>query len=89
MQQFPCPYCGLRNETEFHFAAESGKTRPDTNTPIDDKHWSDYLYQNYNPKGTSKEVWMHLACREVFLMTRDTVNMDVLEVQALRGEHHD
>ena len=30
MQTFPCPFCGLRNETEFHFAAEAGKVRPHT-----------------------------------------------------------
>ena len=84
MQQFPCPFCGLRDEREFHFAVEAGKTRPDTTMDVSDTAWSNYLYAQANPMGSSQEIWTHLPCREVFVMERDTTTMQVLSMQTLR-----
>ena len=86
MQQFPCPFCGMRDEREFHFAGEAGKTRPDTTGEVSDEAWSDYLNRQQNPKGASREIWVHLTCQEYFIMTRDTVTMDVLGHEVLREE---
>lgn len=86
MQTFPCPFCGPRDEREFHFAAEAGKTRPDTTSTVSADDWAQYLYAQKNPKGVSREVWMHVTCRELFVMERDTVTMDVLGVTALRKD---
>ena len=86
MQLFTCPFCGTRDEREFHFLAEAGKTRPDTMSEISDAEWAAYLHSQRNPKGASLEVWMHVPCRELFLMERDTVTMDVLRTESLRGE---
>ena len=84
MQLFTCPFCGARDEREFHFLAEAGKTRPDTTGSVSDADWATYLHARRNPKGASTEVWMHLPCREVFIMARDTVTMEVLRSEALR-----
>ena len=86
MQLFTCPFCGARDEREFHFMAEAGKTRPDTTQAISDADWAAYLHARTNPKGASREVWMHLPCREIFLMERDTVTMAVLGTTALRED---
>lgn len=87
MQQFPCPFCGLRDETEFHFAAEAGKVRPDTaGADISPEAWAKYLYFQRNPKGATREIWMHTTCREFFILERDTVTMEVTGVQALRED---
>ena len=87
MQQFPCPFCGLRDETEFHFVAEAGKTRPDTQGGhVSAAAWSQYLYFQSNPKGSSSEVWMHKTCREYFILERDTLSMAVTGVRALRED---
>ncbi|WP_136440891.1 sarcosine oxidase subunit delta [Pacificoceanicola onchidii] len=83
MQQFPCPFCGLRDEREFHFAGEAGKPRPDTTQPISDADWAKYLFYCANAKGASHEVWVHTTCQEYFVMTRDTVTMAVLGTHAL------
>jgi sarcosine oxidase subunit delta len=85
MQQFPCPFCGLRDETEFHFAAEAGKTRPGPASDVGDDVWADYLFQNDAPKGHAREIWVHMTCGEFFVMTRDTVTREVLECTALPG----
>ena len=86
MQQFPCPFCGLRNEQEFHFAGEAGTVRPDTANEVSDENWSDYLDNNHNPKGETREIWVHLTCQEYFIMRRDSVTMEVLDTEQLRKE---
>jgi sarcosine oxidase subunit delta len=85
MQRFPCPFCGLRDETEFHFAAEAGKVRPEPAPEVSDDAWADYLYMNDAPRGTAREVWVHLTCGEFFVMTRDTVTREVAGAEALPG----
>ncbi|MEX0338652.1 MAG: sarcosine oxidase subunit delta, partial [Arenibacterium sp.] len=52
MQLFPCPFCGLRNETEFHFAVELGKVRPDNTGDVSDAVWARYIYTQRNEKVT-------------------------------------
>jgi sarcosine oxidase subunit delta len=84
MQRFPCPFCGLRDEREFRFAAEAGKLRPRTAEDVGDAEWEAYLYATKSPRGRAAEVWVHLTCHEVFVMERDTVGMDVLGVRQLR-----
>jgi heterotetrameric sarcosine oxidase delta subunit len=84
MQRFPCPFCGLRDEREFHLAGEAGKTRPDTTGEIIDTDWATYLHMHRNEKGRTREVWMHTTCAELFIMERDSVTMDVLGTETLR-----
>ena len=84
MQRFPCPFCGLRPETEFHFAGEAGKTRPDTTAEVPDQDWARYLHSQRNDKGEVREVWMHLTCQELYLMHRDSATMQVLGSEPLR-----
>ena len=73
MQIFPCPFCGPRDETEFHYIGEP-KARPEPAVSVSDAEWADYLWFNDNPKGASQEIWQHLTCMEVFAMRRDTVS---------------
>lgn len=84
MQIFPCPFCGPRNETEFNFAGELGKVRPDTCKDVNARDWATYLYVQRNEKGVVREVWMHMSCSELFVMERDSVTMDVLHSRSLR-----
>ncbi len=86
MQRFPCPFCGPRDEREFHLAGEAGKTRPDTTGDISDADWATYLHMHRNEKGRVREVWMHTTCAELFIMERDSVTMDVLCTETLRVE---
>ncbi len=85
MQHFPCPFCGPRDETEFHFAVEAGHARPEPAAAVSDAAWSSYLYENASPKGSAREVWLHLTCGEYFIMTRDTVSREVTGSEALPG----
>jgi sarcosine oxidase subunit delta len=77
MQIFPCPFCGPRDETEFHYVGEP-KARPEPAGDVTDVDWSEYLHFNANPKGPSREIWLHMTCLESFSMTRDTATNAVL-----------
>lgn len=85
MQIFTCPFCGPRAETEFHFAAEAGKRRPEPAPQVSDAEWAEYLYLQDAPRGPAREVWVHLTCGEFFVMTRDTVTREVIASDALPG----
>ena len=85
MQIFPCPFCGPRDETEFHFAVEAGHPRPEPAETVSDADWAAYLYAASAPKGEAREVWLHLTCGEYFLLTRDTVSRAILASDPLPG----
>lgn len=84
MQLFPCPSCGERTETEFHYLGEAGKTRPDASA--DAAVWAHYLHGAKNPRGATRELWLHLACGEVFALARDTVSMAVAGSESLHRD---
>lgn len=84
MQLFTCPFCGPRAETEFHFGGDAGNFRPDG--AAGGQAWTDYLYFRDNRRGKAREIWMHLPCREVFVMERDTVTHEVTRTEALAAE---
>jgi sarcosine oxidase subunit delta len=86
MQIFPCPFCGPRDEIEFHYVGEP-KARPEPTGAVSDAEWAEYLWFNDNPKGHAREIWLHLTCVEMFAMTRDTaVNAAVASEAATRAE---
>lgn len=84
MQRFTCPFCGTRDEREFHYAGDFGKRRPDTTGAVSDAEWSAYLFGQKNSRGRAEEIWVHLPCQEYFRMARHTLTMEVLESTALR-----
>ena len=85
MQIFPCPFCGPRDEIEFHYVGEP-KARPEPAGSVSDAEWADYLGFNANAKGAVREIWLHLACMEMFVMTRDTaLNATIAADTTARG----
>ncbi|RWO55337.1 sarcosine oxidase subunit delta [Mesorhizobium sp.] len=86
MQLFPCPFCGPREEAEFHYGGEAGNPRPE-GTDVRTGEWTDYLHLRTNPKGTTAEVWVHLTCREFFVMTRNSVTHEILDSSPLHADH--
>jgi sarcosine oxidase, subunit delta len=71
MMQIKCPFCGVRDETEFNYGGEADVVRPDTT--VDDAAWVDYLYFRSNRKGIHTERWRHTqGCRQWFNAVRNT-----------------
>lgn len=79
MLYIPCPWCGLRDETEFTCGGEAHLKRPKNPAKTNDEEWNDYLFMRKNPKGEHHELWYHsYGCRRWFNVARDTVSYQIL-----------
>ena len=86
MQRFECPFCGVRDETEFTYLTEAGIKRPEPSEGVSAEAWAHYLYMRRSPEGHAVEIWLHGTCGEYFRMTRDTVSREVIETNSLAGD---
>ena len=76
-----CPYCGTRQQTEFHCHGEAHIARPKDPDAISDAEWADYMFNRSNTKGVFYERWVHNhGCRRWFNVARDTVSDRILAV---------
>ena len=81
MLRIPCPWCGIRDETEFHYGGQAHVARPEDPYRLTDAEWADYLFMRDNPKGEFAERWVHAAgCRRWFNVKRHTVTHEILAV---------
>jgi len=81
MLLIPCPWCGEREETEFHCGGEAHIVRPPQPGELSDDAWADYLFMRANPKGVHFERWLHgHGCGRWFNLARDTVSDQILAV---------
>ena len=73
-----CPWCGMRDETEFSCFGEAHIARPLETEKLSNEEWADYLFMRKNPKGKHREQWLHAAgCRRYFNAERDTVSYQI------------
>ena len=87
MLQISCPWCGVRDETEFTFGGESYVVRPPQPDAVSDQRWAAYLFLRANPKGLHHERWQHSrGCRQWFNMVRHTVTHEIHQVYTMREE---
>ena len=81
MLRIPCPWCGVRDETEFHYGGQAHIARPERPDELSDAEWADYLFMRDNPKGEFAERWVHAAgCRRWFNVQRHTVTHEIVAV---------
>ena len=81
MQLITCPYCGPREEVEFHYGGQAHVPYPENPNDLTDREWAEYLFYRENTKGTFAERWVHsTGCRQWFNMLRDTVTYDIQAV---------
>lgn len=80
MLKITCPFCGVREETEFTCGGEAHILRPLAENPITDAEFADYLFLRDNPKGVFLERWRHAAgCRRWFNVVRNTLSHEIIE----------
>ena len=73
MLQIKCPWCGLRDQTEYSYGREYGQKRPDDSVE-GSPEWVSYVYWRDNHKGEHKEYWHHTSgCRQWLVVTRNTL----------------
>ena len=64
-----CPWCGPRDETEFHYGSEAHIGYPEKPEELTDKQWAEYIFYRNNPKGWFAERWVHnVGCRRWFCL---------------------
>ncbi|MER5402972.1 sarcosine oxidase subunit delta, partial [Streptomyces sp. NPDC002599] len=86
MLLIPCPWCGPRDEAEFHYGGQAHVPYPEDPSALTDEEWARYLFFRDNPKGPFAERWSHTAgCRKWFNAVRDTATNEILAVY-LAGE---
>jgi len=80
MLQIRCPWCGPREEAEFHYGGEAHLADPGADA--DDAAWARFLFYRSNPAGDFAERWVHVhGCRRWFHVVRDTTT------NAIRGSY--
>jgi len=78
MLHIPCPWCGLRDETEFSYGGQAHVAYPADPHELSDEQWAQYLFMRDNPKGLFLERWVHSqGCRRWFNAQRDTVTHEI------------
>ncbi|MEU1194489.1 sarcosine oxidase subunit alpha family protein [Streptomyces sp. NPDC005859] len=81
MLLIPCPWCGPRDEAEFHYGGQAHVPYPEDPSALGDEDWARYLFFRDNPKGPFAERWSHAAgCRRWFNAVRDTSTNEILTV---------
>ncbi len=87
MLEISCPWCGLRDESEFSYGGEAHIVRPVDPDALSDEQWADYLFHRTNTKGLFREQWLHAyGCRKWFYVVRDTVTYKIHAVYKVGEE---
>ncbi|EQD83216.1 sarcosine oxidase subunit delta [Saccharopolyspora erythraea D] len=78
MMLIPCPWCGPRDESEFHYGGQADVRYPENPQTVSDEDWGRFLFFRDNPKGVFAERWVHAAgCRRWFNVERDIVTNEI------------
>ena len=73
MLRIRCPWCGPRDEVEFHYGGQAHIPYPQDPDALSDDEWADFLFMRDNPLGPFRERWCHVhGCRRWFNAARDT-----------------
>ncbi len=68
-----CPHCGARDQSEFTYAGEAHRARPEWDDERSDAEWAAFVFMRSNVKGVHTERWVHAAgCRRFFNALRNT-----------------
>ena len=76
MLRIPCPWCGARDEVEFRYRGDAGKSRPAATDPA--AAFAAYVFVRDNPLGWHLEWWLHVGgCRRLFKVERHTLSHEI------------
>jgi heterotetrameric sarcosine oxidase delta subunit len=82
--RIPCPWCGLRDESEFRYRGDATRRRPDGEAGI--QAFNAYVYERDNPRDWHSEWWLHVAgCRRLLKVVRHTLTHEIRSVEPAVG----
>jgi methylglutamate dehydrogenase subunit B len=80
MLRIHCPWCGLRDESEFRYRGDAIRRRPAAEAGVD--AFFAYVYQRDNPCDWHSEWWLHVAgCRRLLKVVRHTLTHEIRSVE--------
>jgi sarcosine oxidase subunit delta len=76
MHRITCPWCGPRDEIEFHYRGDATVSRPPAGAGA--AAFYDYIYTRGNPLGWHLEWWAHAGgCRQWVKVLRNTATHEI------------
>ncbi len=80
MIRIDCPFCGIRDHSEFSYEGDASVEYPALDAPED--AWFEAVFLRDNPRGAHREYWRHLyGCGSFLEVARDTVTHQITEVK--------
>ena len=80
MIQIDCPFCGMRDHSEFHYGGDGSIVYPALDAPTSE--WHDAVFLRQNIRGRQVETWQHVqGCRMWLRVERDTMTHEVFSVK--------
>jgi len=71
MLRISCPFCGIRDHSEFSYGGDASVEYPALDAP--ESQWLEAVFQRENLDGVVLETWQHLqGCRMWIVVERDT-----------------
>ncbi len=77
MLRIPCPYCGLRDHSEFEYGGDASVVYPALDAATED--WFQAVYPRDDVAGPTLEYWRHArGCGLWIVVARDTTTHEIL-----------
>ena len=79
MIRIKCPFCGLRDHSEFTYGGDGSVIYPDLDASRE--AWHEAVYMRENVCGVQKETWHHVhGCRQWLIVERNTLTHQIVSV---------
>ena len=80
MIRIDCPFCGLRDHSEFSYGGDASIEYPPLDAPV--KDWHDAVFLRENICGHQSETWHHVqGCRMWLVIERDTMTHEIYSIR--------
>jgi heterotetrameric sarcosine oxidase delta subunit len=80
MLRINCPFCGVRDHTEFAYGGDGSIQYPTLDAP--ESEWHDAVFERKNIYGVQVETWQHVnGCRLWLHVERDTMTHKIHSVR--------
>lgn len=80
MIRIDCPFCGLRDFSEFTYEGDATVEYPALDAAQED--WFEAVFLRENPRGPHREYWRHLGgCGSFVEVVRDTTTHEITSVK--------
>ena len=80
MIRIKCPFCGVRDHTEFSYEGDATVEYPPLDASEDE--WFEAVFLRDNPRGPHQELWRHAyGCGSMIEVARDTMTHEITETK--------